>query len=105
MNITCICFGILFLVAGSMFFIGKGHIHISAWKEMTDVEKEKVDIVPLCRNIGGVISLCGFIFLISGLWIAFKNHVFVWSMIIWLIVAGTDVYFIGKSKRYIKNNS
>ena len=102
MNITCICFGLLFLAVGGVFFFGKGHIHISAWKEMTDVEKEKVNIFPLCRNIGCLISLCGLIFLTSGIWIAFKSNAFVWSMIIWLILAGTDVYFIGKSKRYIK---
>ena len=102
MNITCICFGILFIAVGAFFFFGKGHTHLAAWKNTPDAEKEKVNILPLCRNIGCMIALCGMIFLVSGLWIAFKEAAFVWSMVIWLVLSGVDVYFIGKSKRYIR---
>lgn len=101
MNITCICFGLLFIAAGCVFFAGKGHIHLSTWKYMPDKEKENIKIIPLCHNIGSMISLCGFVFVLSGLWSSFKEYGFVWSMIIWLLLAGVDVYFIGKSKRYI----
>lgn len=102
MNLTCIFFGLLFCIAGLVFMTGKGHIHLAAWKAMPDTEKEKIRIMPLCRNIGGMIALCGVIFLIGGLWPGFKDYVFVWAMILWLICAGADVFYISKSKRYFR---
>ena len=77
MNLTCIFFGIIFTIAGFMFACGKGHIHFSSWKNMPQEEKEKIKIVPLCRNIGEVIALNGLIFLLKGLWTGFENH---WSL-------------------------
>ena len=77
MNVTCIFFGVIFTIAGFMFACGKGHIHLSSWKNMTQEEKEKIKIVPLCRNIGEVIALNGLIFLLKGLWPGFENHWFV----------------------------
>ena len=46
MNLTCIFFGIIFTIAGFMFSCGKGHIHLSSWKNMPQEEKEKI---KLCR--------------------------------------------------------
>ena len=80
MNLTCIFFGIIFTIAGFMFACGKGHIHFSSWKNMPQEEKEKIKIVPLCRNIGEVIALNGLIFLLKGLWTGFENHWFVTAM-------------------------
>ena len=65
-------------------------------------EKEKIKIVPLCRNIGEVIALNGLIFLLKGLWPGFENHWFVTAMIAWFIVAGFDLWYIEKSDRYYK---
>ena len=42
MNVTCIFFGVIFTIAGFMFACGKGHIHLSSWKNMTQEEKEKI---------------------------------------------------------------
>ena len=67
---------------------------------MPQEEKEKIKIIPLCRNIGEVIMLNGIIFLIKGFWAGFSNHGFVGAMIAWLIVAGLDIWCIGKSDRY-----
>ena len=102
MNFTCIFFGIVFLAAGIVFFAGKVHIHLSAWKAMPEQEKAKIRIKPLCRNIGTVISLCGLLFLTGGVWSSFKDHVFVWAMMAWLLLAGIDVYYIDKSNRYMQ---
>ena len=90
----------MFTVAGVVFACGKGHIHLSAWKNMPRAEKDKIKIVPLCRNIGGVIALCGVIFLIKGFWLGFTNCWFAAAMMGWLIAAGFDVWYIGKSQRY-----
>ena len=44
--------------------------------------------------------LNGIIFLIKGFWAGFSNYWFVGAMIAWLIVAGLDIWCIGKSDRY-----
>ena len=102
MNFTCIFFGTVFTIAGFIFACGKGHIHLSAWKNMPQEEKEKIKIVPLCRNIGEVITLSGIIFLMKGLWTGFENHWFVTAMTAWFIVEGFDLWYIEKSSRYYK---
>ena len=100
MNITCAAFGLIFCIAGIIFGMGKGHIHLRAWKSMPEEERMKIKIVPLCRNIGMMIILCGVIFLLGGFWNAFKSNAFIWAMVFWMLAAGIDVYFIGKSNRY-----
>ena len=92
MDFTCIFFGILFTIAGFVFACGKGHIHFSEWKNMPQEEKDKIKIIPLCRNIGEVIALNGIIFLMKGLWSGFPNH--------GSAFAGFDVWYIEKSNRY-----
>lgn len=100
MDFICVLLGILFTIMGFLFFFGKAHIHLSAWKNMPQEEKEQIQILPLCRNIGGVIILCGIIFLLKGLWVDFSNHWFMGSMVAWLVVAGLDVWYMTKSQRY-----
>lgn len=100
MDFVCIFFGIVFIGAGFIFACGKGHIYLSAWKSMPQEEKEKINIVPLCRNVGEMIALSGIIFLVKGLWSDFTNHWFIIAIVIWLIIAGVDVWYINKSDRY-----
>ena len=100
MDFICVFLGILFTIAGFLFFFGKAHIHLSAWKNMPQEEKEQIQILPLCRNIGGVIILSGIIFLLKGLWVDFSNHWFMGSMVAWLVVAGLDVWYMTKIQRY-----
>lgn len=101
MNISCLLFGILFLTAGALFALGRLHERIAAWQKMSEAERHAVDIVPLCRNIGGMIMLCGLIFLAAGVFDGFFRHAFVWAMIAWMILSGFDVWYIEKSGRYI----
>lgn len=68
MDFICVFFGVLFTIAGFLFFFGKAHIHLSAWKNMPQEEKDQIKILPICRNIGEVIILSGIIFLLKGLW-------------------------------------
>ena len=69
---------------------------------MPQEEKDKIKMTPLYRNIGEVIAPNGLIFLSKGLWSGFSNHWFVGAMVAWLIVAGFDVWYIGKSERYYR---
>lgn len=100
MNVACIFLGTLFFAAGVLFACGKGHIHLAAWKTMSEEEKRKIRIIPLCRNIGEVIALNGIIFLLKGLWSGFADNWFVYAVIVWLVIAGVDVWYIEKSNRY-----
>lgn len=101
MNYNCIFLGILFIIAGFIFATGNGHIHLYAWKNMTQFEKDKIKIKPLCRNIGLVIALNGFIFLIKGFLPMFNQSSFIATMIGWSLFAIFDVWYISKSKRYL----
>ena len=100
MDFICVFLGILFTIVGFLFFFGKAHIHLSAWKNMPQEEKKQIQILPLCRNIGGVIILSGIIFLLKGLWVEFSNHWFMGFMVAWLVIAGLYVWYITKSQRY-----
>ena len=100
LNIGAIFFGILFILGGTLFAAGKIHTRLNIWKQLPEEEKEKINIVPLCRNIGEVILLSGILILIDGLWPDFQEHWFSGAMVAWLIVAGLYVWFILKSNRY-----
>ena len=67
---------------------------------MTEAEKNSIKIVPLCHNIGRMISASGAIFLCSGLNTAFRQNYFVGAMVLWLLCACVDVWYIGKNNRY-----
>lgn len=69
---------------------------------MPSEEKEKIDIVPLCRNVGVIIMLSGVIFLLKGLWSGFTESWFTLTMVAWFMVAGADLLYIEKSRRYQK---
>lgn len=98
MNMTCILFGGIFVAAGALFYFGRGHTRLWAFKQMTDEEKKAIAIGPLCRNVGSMIALCGLIFLAAGLWEPFKERAFTWCIIGWLVLSGADVYLIGKGR-------
>ena len=57
MDFTCIFFGILFTIAGFVFACGKGHIHLSEWKNMPQEEKDKIKIIPLAVTSGKSLHL------------------------------------------------
>ena len=102
MNFICVCLGIVFIAGGILFALEKGHIHLDAWKKMSWQEKNKIRIRPLCRNIGEIIVLNGFLFLLKGVWPGFEDCWFVLSMAAWFVIAGFDVWYITKSSRYYK---
>lgn len=103
MNITCVAFGVVFLIMGILFFMGKAHEHIEGYRKMPDEEKVNIKIEPLCKNIGIVIGLAGIGFLVAGLFTVFANKVFIWYMIAWFIGTGLDVRYISKSSRFTNN--
>ena len=102
MNGSCLIFGVLFTAAGVLFGAGKLHSRLAAWQAMPPEEKEKIRIEALCRNIGGMIALCGLLFLLAGVSAAFQQSGFVWSMVLWLILAGADLWWIEQKGRYYR---
>ena len=102
MNITLIVFGFIFLIFGILFFFRVILKYLKLWKNMSQEDKSKIKIKPLCRNIGVIISLSGVIFLTSGFSSYFKENFFVLSMVLWMIISIIDAYFIFKKERYVK---
>ena len=100
MNFTCLILGISFILAGILFAKGKILVHIDAWRNMPIEEKENILIIPLCRNIGLMIALCGLLFFVSGIYQVFRENIFVYSMVVWFILAFIDLYWIDKRKKY-----
>ena len=100
MTLTCLFFGLLFILSGTLFACGHGHTHLAAWKKMSSAEQAAIRIGPLCRNIGGMICLSGGILLLKGLWPGFSHQAFLLCMAAWLIAAALDVRFIETSGRY-----
>ena len=100
MHYTYFLFGLLISAFGILFALGKCHGHLAAWKQMTEAEKAAIRIVPLCRNVGGMILLCGILFLLGGVSPVFQAHAFLWAKVLWMIAAWMDVRWISKSGRY-----
>lgn len=100
MEFTSILFGIIFLIIGILFSNGKIHVNLSFWKNMENDEKARIKIMPLCRNIGKVITLAALIFLINGIFQKSVSNWFSIMMIGWMLIAGIDVWYIEKSNRY-----
>ena len=103
MNATCFIFGLCFIGAGLLFMGGKLHGYITAWKMMPQEEKDNIRIEELCVNVGGMIALCGLIFLLAGMNSLFKEKCFVWAMIGWIVLSGVDVYAIEKKGKYYRS--
>lgn len=100
MNIPFLFLGIIFLGFGIYFYSGRALVHLSAWQAMDETERRHIRIIPLCQNVGMVIGASGLIFILGALWATFRQSAFIWCMILWLVAAGIDVYWIGKSGRY-----
>ena len=103
MHAACLFFGILFITGGVLFRQGRLHVYLNAWKQMPQEEKEKINAEALCANIGTMILLCGMIFFLAGISAHFKEHYFVWDMILWLIASGIDVCYIEKTGKYSRS--
>ena len=99
MNITCLVFALVFLICSFIFFGDRGEMFIPNWNKLSEEEREEIPLHELSLNMGIVLSICAIILLASGLFENFREHYFAISMVLWLIGAGVDVYFIEK-----KNN-
>lgn len=100
MNISCLLFGLIMAVCGLLFWTGHGHKHIRAWKQMSEAERAQIRILPLCRNIGGMLFLCSALLLLSGLSATFRERAFHWGIVLWMLLCIADLYWIEKSGRY-----
>ena len=98
MNGTCIVFGLFFIAFGILFAMGKLNHIIS----ISQQEKDQIAMGPVCVNVGEVIALSGIILLLNGIIPNFKSHWLVASMIAWFFIAGFDLWYIEKSKKFKK---
>lgn len=100
MNFTCLFFGTVFSVFGAVFAMGKGAVFMWVCNNMTKEERERIKFMPLCRNVGTAVIICGAVFLLKGFWAGFENQWFTFAVILWLAAAVADLLYIEKSGRY-----
>ncbi|MCI7474531.1 MAG: DUF3784 domain-containing protein [Clostridiales bacterium] len=105
MNGICIFFCALFILMGAAFACGKGPMYLSVWNSIPQQQRAKMKIKPLRRNAGAMIALSGLIFGGKGVCSDLDDHWFVWAMILWLIAAGVDAWYLSKSGRYQTQSS
>ncbi len=97
----CITFGMIFLIAGGMFFTGTALRFIEDWQRIPQEEKDQIRIIPLCRNAGVMLALAGIVFIAAGCFPRFRELMFRWTMIGWMALCAADLVYIEKSERYI----
>lgn len=100
MQLQCLIFGILFLAGGIFFFSGAAIPRMKEWKVLTEEEKKKIRVGALGKNVGIVLGTAGVLFVLAAWSRPFREQAFLWSIILWLILTGVDVYDMEKSKRY-----
>ncbi len=100
MNYMCVFLGIVFAMFGIGFAFGKLYERLPAWRKMSDAEKNEIKPKPLCRNVGAMITLNGIVFILKGVCTGFSDSMFMCAAVIWIVIAGADVYYISKSSRY-----
>ncbi len=100
MDIGSFVIGILILAGGVYFMTGRAMGRVSGWQALSEAEKAAINIRPLCMNIGGMIAICGIIFLITGINDDFKERFFMWAMLIWMAASVINVYIIEKKQLY-----
>lgn len=100
MTYVCVFLGILSIIGGIVFAFSKIYKKMPTWQKMSNDEKKKINAELLCRNVGTMISLNGIIFILRGFCTAFSEQIFTIAIVIWMVIAVLDVYYISKSKRY-----
>lgn len=103
--VYCYVFSAIMLIAGLVFFTGKGAPYIKGYTSMTEDEKKNIDIKALCRNLGVVLMLLAAVLAAAGYSEPFRLNGLRWAMIGWMVLCCADVLYINKSKRYVKQDS
>ncbi len=103
MYFTCIAFGVFFILAGIAIALGLVHTHLKGWKETPEEEKANIRIGALCRNVGFMIALAGIVIFVAGVNQFFRENLFVWLMIAWIILCIIDIWLMGRKggSRYL----
>lgn len=104
LNFTVLVFGILFLAFGAATAMGLVHTHLKDWKAMSQEEKDKIDVAPLCHNIGAMIIFCGIIFTVKGIFYGLSNRLFLFFVLVWIALCAIDLMQMGKKGWYIKDD-
>lgn len=98
MNLFCILLGIALILNSILFWVGIGIKFIKTLEELP--KEEKINIKGLSRNLACIFGVVGIIFMLTGFSPIFKESLFLWSMVLWMIITGLDIYFIGKFDIY-----
>ena len=102
-TVMCLITALLMSVVGIGFCTGKALRYIKGYQTTPEEEKSKINIKPLCRNLGAVFFIAAAIFGAAGISEIFCLRYFKWAIIAWLALGCADVLYIGKSKRFISD--
>lgn len=100
--IICYAISLIMTVSGIIFFNRKAENYINGYKSLSSVEKNKIDIKNLCRNIGILFFLSAIIWGFSGYSELFKKTYLTWSILAWIVICIFNIIIINKFKLYIK---
>ncbi|WP_018591298.1 DUF3784 domain-containing protein [Terrisporobacter glycolicus] len=98
--IVLLMFSIMFMIVSYALYTGKALKYMKSYEAMRDEDKEKIKVIPLCRNISVAIFLAAIIFFIAACSLEFRENFFQWFIVIWTIGCAIDLWYINKSKKY-----
>lgn len=93
-------FSIIFMVVSFALYTGKALKYMKSYEGLSDEEKGKIRIIPLCQNISVAILIAAIIFFIAGCSLQFRENLFQWFIVIWIIGCAINLWYIDKSKKY-----
>lgn len=102
MAVFSVMVGIAILVLSLLFWIGKVPKSIINFDKIQQEEQGRLNQKALGRNLSLVLLLLAIIFIITGFSPVFKEKYFIIAVLVWVVVVFLDIWFIGKSSRYLK---
>ncbi|QIK69546.1 DUF3784 domain-containing protein [Erysipelothrix sp. HDW6C] len=93
-------FAIFFVLVSLLFYSGKGFEYIPGWKQTSPEIKRSINIKALKNNMGMMFLALALIFGVSVFSEIFREKVFIWASILWIIAARININYISRSKKF-----
>lgn len=93
-NITTAIIGLIILIVGAMLSVGKAEKIVEKFRKNKQEKQQKSKTREICLRAGELVMLDGLIFLMKGLFEGTENHMLLFAIIAWAIVACFDVLYV-----------
>lgn len=101
-NAKTVILGVIILVIGIMTAVGIVEELVEKFRKDKQEKQQKKKIREMCLRAGELAMLDGLILLMKGLLVSFENHVFVFAVLSWLVVACFDILYVTVSRKVKK---